>query len=41
VLLDAVWTRCVFVLDHLLGFVREGVVDLLERLLRSEQIVLF
>jgi hypothetical protein len=33
------WTRGVLVPDHLLGFVRDGIVDLLERLLSSEQVV--
>ena len=39
--LDVVRAGSVLVVDHLLGLVRDGVVDLLERLLRSEQVVLF
>ena len=39
--LSIVRAWCVLVLDHLLGFVRDGLIDLLERLLSSEQVVGF
>ncbi len=34
-----IWTGCVLVLDHLLGFVSDGDVDLQERLLGGEKVV--
>lgn len=39
-MLDVAGTGCIPVPDHLLGFVTDGVADLLELLLRSEQVMI-